>query len=353
MTSRSASRSPSARSLARAVVVSLGALLPAVARAKALPVELTWQAPEECPSRADVLARVRELVGAAGEGAPLVRAEGAITKVANGFELRLQTEQEGQRGERLVRSAKCDDLRGVAAVALTLLLTAGKSTDAGTDAGTPAPSAPAAPATPPSAPSAPDLVQPEPDPSGGASRHGSSGTWRLLVPAPQLALQFGPLPKPSPAPSVGVGVEGSWWSVRALGQWGPEQRVAASQAGYGALVQRAVVGIWACTELRFQALSVAPCAVGSAARLRVSGYGASLVPRSQSEVTWSAGVGVVGRARVTPWLAMMVAVSGQAELNRPELWIDTEPGLRLATIGQVRRLAPVSGVLLVGPEWIF
>src|SRR5690349_5486204 len=94
------SRSARARVLAFAAVgVALAS--PTLADAQELPVELDWEAPEECPSRVAVLARVRELVGGAGDGAPLVHARGTITKAGNGFELRLQTEQEGQRGERL------------------------------------------------------------------------------------------------------------------------------------------------------------------------------------------------------------------------------------------------------------
>lgn len=313
-----------------------------------MPVELSWVAPEECPSRSEVLARVRELVGSAGDGAPVVAAEGEIRKVGGAFELRLLTEQEGQRGERLVRSAKCADLRGVAAVTLTLLLTSGQPSE-------PPPSEPST-APEPAPPSAPTPPTPTAPPDAPAPTQASQKrSWRLLLAAPQLALQFGPLPTPAAKLSVGVGVEGAWWSVRVLGQWGDAQRIAALAEGYGARARRDSVGLWACTEHRLSALRVAPCLQGSAAWLRVEGYGPAIRAEEQTKLSWSVGVGVVGRAPLTSWLALMLGVAGQIELNRPELWINPSTSRQLegVSVGQVRRLAPVSVTVLVGPEWIF
>jgi hypothetical protein len=315
-----------------------------------VPVELTWSAPPECPTGAGVLARVRELTGAAADGAPLVRAEGEIKKVGNAFELRLLTEQEGQRGERLVRSAQCDDLRGVAAVALTLLLTSGAQPDTGSSSGADGTGAPEPTPGPPQPPPA-AAENPVPEPPHAPDVVASPASWRVLLTAPQLALQLGPLPRPSPALSLGLGLEGAWWSLRLLGQWGTEQSIAAPVAGYGAEAQRATAGLWACTELHAGRFSLAPCLLGSVARLRASGYGPFLVPLSRVEYTWAVGAGLVGRARVTNWLALMVAVGGQVELQRPELRLD---GTAFDdTVGPIGRLAPASALVVVGPEWIF
>jgi hypothetical protein len=340
------------RALAGSLVAGL-VLLPRGGSAQTVPVELTWSAPAECPSRAAVLARVRDLVGAAAEGATPVRASGEIRKVGSAFELRLLTEQEGQRGERLVRSAQCDDLRGVAAVALTLLLTTGTQpgedadggsgsapSDAGTLGATPAPSR-----TPPTLEPVPEPEPPPPEPDS------PERSWRFLLATPQLALQIGPLPRPTPALSIGFGIEGAGWSARLLGQWGAEQRLDAPIVGYGAEAQRAALGLWACTEHRAGFVSVAPCVQGSVARLRARGYGPFLSPSSRQQVTWAVGVGVIGRAHLTRWLALMMALGGQIELQRPDLRVDSSAFYD--TVGRVGRLAPVSALVVVGPEWIF
>jgi hypothetical protein len=326
-----------------------GLLLPRLSRAQAVPVELTWDAPPECPSRAAVLGRVRELVGTAGEGAPPVRAEGEIKKVGGAFELRLLTEQEGQRGERRVRSASCEDLRGVTAVALTLLLTAGREPDTTTtsDATAPSSSAPSPEPTPPPT----DLEPvPETEPEGPPSA-ASPRSVRFLLAAPQLALQIGPLPKPSPAWSAGFGVESGGWSARVLGQWGRAERIAAPIGSYGAEVQRAVLGLWLCSEHRVGAVSLAPCLQGSLARLRATGYGDFLIPTARVQLTWAVGAGVIGRAHLTSWLALMLTAGAQIELQRPELRLDGT--VFDDTVGPIRRLASRSALLLVGPEWIF
>jgi hypothetical protein len=331
--------------------VALGGVLVALghsslARAEEVPVELTWKAPAGCPSREAVLSRVRELVGAAASSASLLRAYGEIKQVGNGFELRLATEVEGRHGERRVRSARCEDLRGVAAVTLTLLLTSGAPPE-------PEPVPESEPKTTEPSSEEPSRYEPLPPmpteyvPPPAATDE-STRAWRLLVALPQAGFQLGPLPKPALELSVGVGLEGSWWSFRLLGQWASEQRVQATTPGYtdyGAQAQRAAVGLWACVEHRVGALSVAPCLVGSAARLHATGFGPSLIPVSTTEFTWGAGAGAVGRARLTSWLSLMAGVSGQVELNRPQLWVDS--------LGQVRRLAPFSALAVVGPEWIF
>lgn len=319
-----------------------------------MPVELTWSAPPECPTRAAVLARVRELASAATNNAPLVRAEGEIRKIGAAFELRLLTEQEGQRGERLVRSAQCEDLRGVAAVSLVLLLTSGRQPDDTTSSSSSTDGLSSGPAEetpkPPPAPPAPEpAVEPEPEPAAEGGAGGS--TFRWLLAAPQLALQVGPLPRPTPALSVGLGFEVGRWSLRVLGQWAVKQRIAAPLSIYGAEAQRATVGLWACGALGGDRLSFAPCLQGSVSRLTATGYGPFLVPSSQHQATWAVGAGAIARARLTGSLALMVAVGGQVELKRPDLRLSSADFDE--TVGPVRRLAPVSGQLVVGPEWIF
>lgn len=336
-----------ARSLAAYALLS-----PGVAQAEGALVELTWRAPMGCPTRDSVLSRLRELLGASAPNAPLVRADGEIEKRGDGFELRLVTEQDGRRGERLVRSAQCEDLRGVTAVALTLLLTSESRFDApSTQEQTGSTTDPAPPAES-KAPSSSDAASEPKAAEEPREPPAAPRAWRVLLPAPQLAVQLGPLPKASVGASFGVGIEGAWWSLRALGQWSPSQRVPAAIEGYGAEARRAALALWLCSEHHLGPFSLAPCLQLSAARLKASGYGPFLRPSSQTETTWGVGLGGIARARLTSWLALMVGVSGQLELSRPRFFIDTTQ-LLADSVGPERRLAPVSASLLLGPEWIF
>jgi hypothetical protein len=315
------------------LLLAFGLLHGRAALAAPVPVELRWQAPRECPQQDAVLARIRNLLGATVPNGPPIRAEGAIELRDGAFELRLVTEQEGRRGERQVRSAQCEDLAGVAAVALTLLLTSdgGDEPDAASSTAVAPSSTPVAP--PPSAP-APDEPAPSDEPR----------EVRVLLSAPELALGFGPLPKPTFGVAGGLGLEGPWWSLRLLGEWSKSQRIPSVVEGYGASVQRLSAGLWACT-VHGRRVSVSPCLRFSASRLSATGYGPNLLPASQTETGWGAGAGLIGRAHLTDWLALMVGVGGQVELSRPVIL--------LGTIGRVRQLGPASATLLIGPEWIF
>lgn len=318
-----------------AVLASLGS---GAALAAPLPVELRWQAPPECPQKENVLARIRTLLGSTRPSAPAIQAEGDIELRDGSFELRLVTEQEGRRGERQVRSAQCDDLAGVAAVALTLLLTSNAAEEPADGvtptAPNPAPAAAPQPATDPTT---------TPDTPTSPADEGARGV-RFLLSGPELALGFGSLPRPSVGFGGGVGVEGSWWSLRVLGQGWKEQRLPSSVEGYGANVQRLSAGFWGCTVHGHQ-LSVSPCVRLSLSKVTATGYGPNLRPESQSELVWGAGAGLIGRAKLTNWLALMVGIGGQVELSRPVIL--------LGTIGRVRQLGPASATLLIGPEWIF
>jgi hypothetical protein len=326
----------------------LFSVLPRSAAAQALPselpIELTWRAPVECPQRDAVLARARALLGTKAPTASFVRAEGEIQATGDGFELELAID-EGRAGERKVWARQCDELGSAAAIALVLLLTSnaseGQRSGDGSQSQDPA-QAPAA--TPPPAQQAKQPPPAQVDESRPPSDSGPR-TWHLLAAAPQLAIGFGPLPKPTIGLGVGVGVEGNGWSLRLLGQWYAPQAVEAPVPDYGANVKRATAGLWGCWDLRHGAWGLSPCAQFAVVHLRATGYGPFLRPATQAETSAAVGVGAIGRVQVLPWLALMVGVGAQIELSRPIIL--------LRTVGTVRQLAPMSGILQLGPEWIF
>jgi hypothetical protein len=321
----------------------LACVLPRNAAAQSLPLELTWQAPPECPQRDAVVARARALLGAKTLKTAVVQAQGTIDRQGEGFELTLAIDEGGKGGERRVWARQCDELSGAAAIALVLLLTSDSDRGGlnGTELRPPEGTAGQAPAPAP-------REQPKP-PSEDKGPDGSSAEperrWRFLAMAPQLAVGIGPLPKPSLGLGAGLGFQGRGWSLRLLGQWFSSQAVAAPVQPYGADVKRLSASLWGCWDLQRAGWSFSPCLLTSVAQLEATGFGPRLRPATQTEASVGIGIGGIGRLQATSWLSLMASVGMQAELSRPIIV--------LGSLGIVQQLAPVSAVVQLGPEWIF
>lgn len=341
-------------------------LMPRSAAAQTLPIDLTWQAPPECPTREAVLSRARSLLGTKATKVDKVRADGTIRKRDERYELTLLINESGQIGERRVWARQCDELSGAAAISLVLLLTSGHN-HAGSSGARPSgdgarpsgdgagpsgdgagPSGDAgSPTTPPAGPQTdpkPPATTPPP-PSDSPHANDSDRGWRLLASAPLLAVGIGPLPKPSIGLGAGIGVQGRAWSVRLVGQWYASQAVAAPVEPYGADVKRLAAGLWGCWDLQRSGWSFSPCLRGSITHLSATGHGPFLLPATQTETWFGVGVGAIGRLQVLDSLALTVSAGVQVELSRPVIL--------LKTLGMVRQLAPLSAIVQLGPEWIF
>ncbi len=344
-------------------------LTPKLASAQPVPVELTWRAPPECPSREAVLVRLRTLLGAGAATIAPLRAEGVIDKRAEGFELRLTIDE---IGERRVVARRCNELGGAAAVALALLINSapksgegdkpasgvpaqepgsgsnGTTSTAPQSGEAPASSEPAASGAQPStsSPAQPRAAAKQREPSGDVEPAAPSPAraWRLLLDVPALAVGFGPLPKPSASVAVAAGLGVGGWSLRLLGRWPSTQTLTSPVVGYGAETRHASAALWTCRDVVGEALSLAACLQVSGSYLRASGTGPHLGPREQTETWLGLGAGAVGRLKVLDSLALMVGAGVQVELARPRIVIEN--------VGLVGQLAPVSATLFIGPEWI-
>ena len=210
------------------------------------PIDLTWQAPPECPTKEAVLSRARSLLGSKATKVDQVRAEGTIRRTDERYELTLLINESGQIGERKVWARQCDELSGAAAIALVLLLTSGHDGAATGSDGATSGGAAGSSSTPPTATEiAPPSATPAPTKPPVPKSDGERG-WRLLASAPLLVVSVGPLPKPSLGLGAGLGFQGHGWSVRLVGQWYASQAVAAPIQPYGADVQRIAAGLWGC-----------------------------------------------------------------------------------------------------------
>jgi hypothetical protein len=169
------------RWLAAALVLAFASTASAQER-----LELTWEAPEGCPSGEAVVLEVTRLVGGAlPEGAP-IHATARASATESGFALELRTEVEGALGERTLSADRCDELAAAASLILALMIDPEAALRA--EPTPPTAFAPAAPVE--HEPIAPLLSVP---------------TVEAEPPAPPPPISEPPPPSEAPAGSIGVG----------------------------------------------------------------------------------------------------------------------------------------------------
>lgn len=324
------------------------------------PLTLTWQAPRECPQRAAVRARIDALVPAAATSKERLEADGKIERVGRRFRLKLRMRVGEISGERQIDSDSCQDLAGAAAVALGLMLQSAEPAletepdSASSSSATPASTAEAAETKAPvaartaarPAPSAADPAEEESSGREGDSVPARDRGWAVLLHAPLLAFDVGPLPNASFGGAVGAGVLLGDWRLALDFQLGPSQSVSVSgEPRLSADVSRMALEAWICRGFRADPFELSPCLTVGWERITAEGTGAGVEARSTHASFVSAGAGLLGHLFVTDFLALMVGLGGRVEGARPHVVVEG--------VGEVEQLRPAAFWVKAGPEWIF
>jgi hypothetical protein len=111
---------PGAR-LGRVLLTACALVAPAAAHATELPLELTWEAPPECPSAAAVRAELERVVRVRrGRTVPRLIAKAQIESHEGRWHLRLQTLRDNVAGERRLEASSCASLVGAATLVMGL-----------------------------------------------------------------------------------------------------------------------------------------------------------------------------------------------------------------------------------------
>ena len=150
-------------------------LVAASAEAKVAPLELTWGAPPQCPSGAEVQREVLHLLGASSGPLPHLVAQATVIEEApNRWGLTLRTQLDGAAGERALVGQSCRSVADAAVITLALTLN-------------------------------PDLTLPEPEKNQPATREPTR-----------------PVPPPAPAPELIRPEEAARWFMGMLAgpRWG-------------------------------------------------------------------------------------------------------------------------------------
>jgi hypothetical protein len=338
-------------------IASLFVTVTSTARAQ---VELYWSAPETCPQESDVRARIRSLAGASLAKAERLRAEGTIAREGERFRLTLRVFDANEVRERVIESDSCADLSGAAAVALTLLLgekqaeqpdgaagragaggaggAGGNAASAGSGGGD---SPPGNPENKPAGAEEPSDAADDDEPAANAGER----AWHVLLRAPVVALDVGPLPSPAPNFGLSAGMKFSEWRVLIGAHVSLGQRITSpDEPDIGADLERRTAWLSACRGFGSERFELSPCLVLALEDVRARGFGMDVVPESARAIFLAPGVGATAHLHIADFLSVFVGTSAQIELTRPRVVI--------RGVGEIDVLLPASLSVSLGAEWI-
>jgi hypothetical protein len=358
-----AARRPS-RTRQAALALALATAWVLTAPAARAQLNLKWDAPPGCPRRSEVLNRIRALAGPSLEKTENLSAEGRITPANGRFYLTLLVRDGRDVRKRAIASDSCADLAGAAAITLALLLGIDVSA-----AGPPADAAPRKHGSGTDGQGASNEHGSEDrgaqgDERGGGNRSAQGNesaarspgpaespaprSWNLLVRAPILAADLGPLPNPSVGAGLGVGVRYESWRLLLTGHAYLGQSVDATDTGdefgAGADLQRVTGHLSLCHGWRSSGFEIAPCLGLALEYVTAEGFGHRVSPEAQGALWPALSAGAIAHWYPLKSLAFFAGVTGYLELSRPRLVIEG--------LGEIRQLAPLAAGTVIGVEWI-
>jgi hypothetical protein len=244
------------------------------AHADPLPVELSWDAPVECPSRSEVMAELARITRVKpGRVVTPISAQAKIERMADGrYKLRLTTQREDQKGDTDLEAATCPVLKR--GVTLVLALALGDGVDL-VDEKTSPPAPPAAPEVG-AAPVPPAPVATKPAATASDTRERELTTPReSLHWSPWLAAAgaWGLVGKPSLGSRFGLTVHQTHWAAFSHVTLWPRES-APEVAGVASSFSALSAALGGCVQSPFAAWSLSACASFELGVIRGSSQGA-------------------------------------------------------------------------------
>ena len=302
---------------------------PAVA---AVPDDLEWTAPRECPSKAEITARVGRLIGPAhrGAAADALRARTVVSKDdRGGFHGEVSLAADPDAPARRIDGDSCEAVSEAIVLILAIAVDpdaamaadTSRVADAPSDAfATPAPSAPAAADRP--AASAASRARPFAVTGAGIV---DSGLFGVMTPGAELAVGVR-------APHVSFDLAGSWLSsTRATLAQRPSEGTSASALQ---------VGGRSCGAFGGGPLTAGPCLGALLSVISAHGFGAAqLADRSTALLLGLAGA----RAsyRLAPAAALVAELDAAIAAQRPTFVIDNAGAVARVPLATARLTAGV------------
>jgi hypothetical protein len=318
-----------------------------------VPVELTWEAPKNCPQEPEVQLQLRALVGTSGsERTSPFQAHGTIEPFGERYRLSLVIVRTATHGTRVIESDDCRSLAKAAIVVLVLLVqkeeTLGRELSESEISGKPEePKAPQeAIAHSPAKPTPPaEPLKPPPSPQSPRS----TSPWHFLLRVPEAKVDFMTLPRVGYGMGLGVGVAYRAWRASVRGALYETQSVTSSGLQpYQVQYRRESLGVLSCYGWRSGLVEVAPCAELAADRVFAHASGDSLRSEDKSAYWISIGSGISGYLHIHRHAALVAMGTGRVTTNRARFLVGTLTGT-----DQAHRVPLVTFDASLACEWIF
>lgn len=327
-----------------ATLLAIGWTCPADAQGEAPPLDLSWHAPAECPTREEILSEL-ERVATVQAGADRLEAKGVVERRgAAGYQLLVWTRRGEASGKTSVEAETCEPL----ARAATLILALAFGPDVAlSDPGTAAPEAVAP--TDPELPGAPAFAKPleelqkQEELTPAHETHETHETQSNLTSTVELSLALTPslLPQATGGVRSGVAVKANRW--RALVQvtgWLPRSFAVSDEIS--ARFAAAQAGVGACYCVLCEPVEVSACGL------------------AQGGVLWAASQGQLEAGQAwAPWFALGPAVVLRWRLSggvhfRAQLegaWVPGRARFEIAGHGEVFQARPWLPTLATGLDF--
>lgn len=307
-------------------------------------LDVSWQAPAQCPDRAEVTERVaRHLATSQQVGAARVR--GRVESVSSGYALSLEVEVDGRTEASRMEASECELVTRagvlVTAVAVDALATASELSSA------PVVPAPIAAPTdvelelPNDAASVPPRSQPSRAPTRSLSPPRARPTSRL-----ELSASGGVGVGLVPAVTGGLELEGGWGMGALKIEAGAYHWFARlSEVEPGASIRAALTGGWmhGCGAWRGRVVEVPICGGVDLAASHGRGTGSRVDPQDASDVWVALTAGIGLRWWIRTRFALVARADVLASLRQPGMYL-TIDGARQEAF----RMPPTGFRLLVG-----
>jgi hypothetical protein len=311
-------------------------------------LELSWRAPEECPSQAEVEAQVAELLGGPTAAASRVKAQVHAWRGEDAlWHVEIRTVTGSVEGERLIDGETCASIAGASALILAMAVD---------------PEAVAAKAMEVEAPTWDPSVRPPPlsvKPQGGAVGPRLSpplpaipSPGEVIPPepvgttlAPLVGLDVGTLPNVAPWFGGAVGLSRGDSRLEARLAFLPQQEKTLSDRPMtGGRFDLTAFGVTFCREVTGRAASLSLCGGVEVGMVRARGFGVT-DPAEANPIWLSLTPGLLGHWPLSTRLSLRLEAMAGVPLRRP--------GFDLEPYGEVHRASPVVGRFSVGPQLHF
>lgn len=313
-------------------------------------LELSWDAPPQCPQGESVQDRIRALIGSTEVRPDQLRAEGQIARSGDKYRLTLVVRSGSASGTRTLESDSCDHLVGAAAVALGLLVRLARA--AAVPLTSEALSAPSAeggePRTnrPETAARREPALSNKPVPSPPLSDHaGTDQNFRVLLRAPSIELGLGSLPGLSFGYAAGAGASYADWQALLTGVFWPKRTSSSELPGFDVAATRYSVSLDGCRAWHLGSFEWFPCLRAGLVHIDASSTGKGIIPLTASTSVFSAGAVLGTKLHMSRWVALFLTASGELQTYRPRLMNEG--------VGELYRFPLGTMKFGLGTEWVF